>query len=134
VVTLGTKLRWSPELAARERSLLDASAIRAKVPKFGEQLERRHVALGWEAVVDATAEMMEWMGGNAPLREEDLRAITHPVRLMVGDRDVTVSLDECGEAVRWLPAGELEVLPRTPHPFERVSIPRLARSVSEFLA
>jgi pimeloyl-ACP methyl ester carboxylesterase len=134
VVTLGTKLRWSPEFSARERLLLDPSTIRGKVPKFAEQMARRHVAMGWEAVVDATSEMMGWMGTNAPLGEADLRSIPHPVRLVVGDRDGTVSIDECVEASRWLPAGELEVLPRTAHPFERVAIPRLARSVTEFLA
>jgi pimeloyl-ACP methyl ester carboxylesterase len=134
VVTLGTKLRWSPELAARERSLLDPAAIRARVPRFAEQLARRHVARRWEEVVGDTSEMMEWMGVNAPLGESDLRVIAHPVRLMVGDRDATVSVEESAEASRWLPAGELEVLPRTPHPFERLEVPRLARSVAEFLA
>jgi hypothetical protein len=34
--------------------------------------------------------------------------------------------------VRALPNGELEVYPRTPHPFEKVSVDRLARSLIEF--
>jgi hypothetical protein len=36
--------------------------------------------------------------------------------------------------VRRLASGELEVHPRTPHPFEKVSLDRLARSLEEFFA
>jgi hypothetical protein len=35
--------------------------------------------------------------------------------------------------VRLLAEGELEVLPRTPHPLEKVPTERLARSIVEFL-
>jgi len=35
--------------------------------------------------------------------------------------------------MRALPRGELEVLPATPHPFERVPLARLAWSIGEFL-
>ncbi|MBC7896149.1 MAG: alpha/beta fold hydrolase [Cytophagaceae bacterium] len=68
IVTLGTKLAWSPEAAARETSRLDPVAIRAKVPKFADLLERRHAgAGGWElalargdvAVVPATPHPFE---------------------------------------------------------------------------
>ena len=63
-----------------------------------------------------------------------LRAITIPVRLAVGDRDATVSIDECVEGRALLAQGELEVFPATAHPLERVSLPRLGRSVIDFLA
>ena len=38
------------------------------------------------------------------------------------------------ELARALPKGELEVLPATPHPFERVLLQRLATSLHEFFA
>ena len=44
----------------------------------------------------------------------------------------TVTIDECAAAVRRLPSGELEVHPRTPHPFEKAPIDRIARSLEEF--
>ncbi len=133
VMTLGTKLVWHPEQAAREAAMLDAAAMQAKVPAFAERLAAAHPALGWEALVAATAEMMTWMGEHAPLTEADFRAIPHPVRVLVGDRDTTVSVEESAQVRRWLPNAELEVLPRTPHPFERVPLERLALSVREFL-
>jgi hypothetical protein len=43
-----------------------------------------------------------------------------------------VSLDECATAVRQLPNGELEVHPRTPHPFEKAPVDRIANSLLEF--
>jgi esterase len=132
VATLATKLEWTPEIAARECSMLDAATIRAKVPKFAAALEARHTALGWEALLTKTAELLRGLGA-APLITDDLlAAIRHPARVAVGDRDATVTIDECVAAVRRIPNGELEVLPRTPHPFEKAPIERVASSLAEF--
>jgi pimeloyl-ACP methyl ester carboxylesterase len=133
VFTLGTKLAWSPAAAEQETRQLDAAQIRARVPKFAALLERRHGAARWERVLDRTAEMMRHMGQHPTLGDEDFAAIACPVRVAVGDRDATVSVDEAARVARTLPAGELEVLPRTPHPIERASWDRLAMSVLEFV-
>jgi len=61
-----------------------------------------------------------------------IKSIRHPARIAVGDRDATVTIDECVAAVRRIPNGELEVLPRTPHPFEKAPIERIAYSLAEF--
>jgi len=134
VATLATKLDWTPEGAARETQMLDAATIRAKVPKFAAALEARHTAAGWEVLLQRTAEMMHDLGARPRLTESVLATITQPVRLSVGDRDTTVSIDECIAAVRRLPNGELEVHPRTPHPFEKAPVDRIARSLGEFLS
>jgi pimeloyl-ACP methyl ester carboxylesterase len=63
-----------------------------------------------------------------------LGRIAIPVRIAVGDRDATVGVEESAAVVRALAQGELEVLPRTPHPLEKVPVERLARSIVEFLA
>ena len=132
VFTLGTKLAWSPAAAEQETRQLDPAQIRARVPKFAALLERRHGAAQWERVLDRTAEMMRHIGERPPLGDEDFAAIACPVRIAVGDRDATVPVEEAACVARTLPAGELEVLPRTPHPVERVSWDRLALSVLEF--
>lgn len=133
VATLGTRLDWSPEVAERESAQLDATVIRAKVPKFAEMLESRHAAAGWERVLDETISMMHALGSAPLLTSEQLESIQCPVRLCVGDRDATVTLEETRRAQRTIPNGELEVLPRTPHPYERVSTARLAFTLSEFV-
>jgi len=132
VATLATKLAWTPEIAARECALLDAATIRAKVPKFAAALEARHTAAGWEALLASTADLLRELGARPRITDELLAAIHHPARIAVGDRDATVTIDECVAAARRIPNGELEVLPRTPHPFEKAPIERVAHSLAEF--
>ncbi len=134
VCTLGTKLAWSPEVAEREARQLDAAAMRAKVPRFADALAARHTGAGWERVVASTAALLHDIGRAPSVTAASLATVACPARLMVGDRDATVTLEETRDAMRLLPRGELEVLPATPHPFERVRLPRLAASIGELLA
>jgi pimeloyl-ACP methyl ester carboxylesterase len=134
VATLATKFAWTPEIAARETAMLDAATIRTKVPRFAAALEARHTGAGWEALLAQTADLMRALGAHSLLNETVLASIMKPVRVGVGDRDTTVSIDESAAAARQLPQGELEVHPRTPHPFEKAPLDRIARSIDEFLA
>ena len=133
VATLATKLAWTSEIAARETAMLDSATIRAKVPKFAAALEARHTGAGWETLLASTAELLHELGARPRLTDEVLASIAQPVRVGVGDRDVTVTIEECAAAVRQLRSGELEVHPRTSHPFEKAPIDRIARSLVEFL-
>jgi pimeloyl-ACP methyl ester carboxylesterase len=134
VMTLGTKFRWTPEGAAREGAMLDPRRLEEKVPQFGALLRARHVGAGWEDVLDRTREMLAALGAVPELTEKTLGSIAIPVRIAVGDRDGTVSVDESAEIARFLPRGELEVLLNTPHPLEKVDAARLADSIVQFLA
>ena len=134
VATLATKLAWTPEGAARETAMLDAATISAKVPKFAAALEARHTALGWKTLLGRTADLMRELGSRPVVTADVLATITQPVRIAVGDRDTTVTLDECAVAARQLPNGELEVHPRTPHPFEKSPVDRIASSLLQFFA
>lgn len=127
ITTLGTKFRWDPATAERESSRLDPATIRAKVPRFADVLEQRHRgAGGWEAVLSGTAACLRALGSEPVLVDDTLRAVTQPVRVMVGDRDATVSVEESAAVSRILPAGELAVLPRTPHPIDALSADALS--------
>ena len=122
ITTLGTKFRWDPATAERESSRLDPATIRTKVPRFAEALERRHRdAGGWENVLAGTAECLRALGHTPLLVDETFRAIEQPVRVMVGDRDATVTVEETAVVAGRLSAGELAVLPRTPHPIDALS-------------
>ncbi|MGZ8470602.1 MAG: alpha/beta fold hydrolase [Gemmatirosa sp.] len=135
VVTLATKLAWTPEGAARETARLDAAAIRAKVPRFADALATRHAdAGGWETVLARTASMMHAVAAHPLVTPDVLAAIACPTRICVGDRDATVSLDECSAAMRALPRGELAVLPGTGHPLEHADAARVAREILEMHA
>ncbi|MBC7448114.1 MAG: alpha/beta hydrolase, partial [Hymenobacteraceae bacterium] len=108
---------------------------RAKVPTFAEALAARHAAgAGWEAVVQGTAGVLRNLG-RAPLLDPSvLTSIRQPVRVLVGDRDATVSVAETTAAFRALPAGELGVLPNTPHSLEQVPAAALAAQILDFFA
>lgn len=133
VMTLGTKFRWTPEVADREARMLDPRRMEEKVPQFARALAARHAGAGWEAVLERTREMMHALGTASELPDELLARIVVPVRIAVGDRDATVTVEESAAVSRAMPAGELEVLPGTSHPLERVSPERLARSIVEFV-
>jgi pimeloyl-ACP methyl ester carboxylesterase len=124
VATLGTKLAWSPEIAAKETGRLDPGKIRAKVPQFAAQLEERHRALtgGWEGVLSRTSRLMTELGARPLVDEALLARIGQPVQLMVGERDAVVSVEETQAAAKHLRAGTCIVLPDTPHPIEQVDL------------
>jgi pimeloyl-ACP methyl ester carboxylesterase len=133
VATLGTKFWWDPPTANREVARLDPTTIRAKVPRFADALEVRHAnAGGWERVLAYTAECLRDLGDHPLLTEQTLGRIAQPVRVIVGDRDATVTVEESAAAARALPNGELAVLPATPHPIEQVNLARLAPVLAEF--
>jgi pimeloyl-ACP methyl ester carboxylesterase len=132
VATLATKIAWTPDIAARESAMLDVATIRAKVPKFAAALEARHTAAGWEQLLWRTADLLRELGARPVVTDGLLASIGQRVRVAVGDRDTTVTLDECAAGVRRLANGELEVHPRTPHPFEKAPIDRIAASLAEF--
>lgn len=134
IATLGTKFRWDADTAAREAARLDPVTIRAKVPRFADALVARHAgAGGWERVLAATADFLHDLGARPALTDAVLRCIPHPVRVIVGDRDATVSVEESAAAAESLPAAELTVLPDTPHPIEQVPPERLAPILLDFL-
>jgi pimeloyl-ACP methyl ester carboxylesterase len=123
VATLGTKLAWTPAVAAREAGRLDPATIRAKVPKYAEALERKHAGSGgWETVLRRTSTLMTDLGEHPVVDDAALARVSVPVRFMVGDRDSVVTVDETAAAARTVPRGELAVLPNTMHPIEGVDL------------
>ncbi|MFL5575118.1 MAG: alpha/beta fold hydrolase [Gemmatimonadaceae bacterium] len=135
VATLGTKFVWDPATAEREAARLDPVTIRAGVPRFADALAARHAGTtgGWEGVLARTAGLLRALGERPLLTPDVLSRIAPPVRVMVGDRDATVSVEESAAVARALPKGELAVLPGTPHPLEQIGVERLARELTDFV-
>lgn len=135
VGTLGTKLDWTPEGAAREGARLDPATMRAKVPRFADALAARHAgAGGWEPLCARTRALLAALGDAPLVTAATLATIDAPARLMMGDRDATLTLDETAAAARAIRGGELAVLPGTPHPLEQVDVARLAFEVRTLAA
>lgn len=121
ILTLGTKFAWTPALALREGSRLNADVITEKVPKFAAALEERHRdAGGWKLLLERTAALLVQLGDKPILTRESLGVIEARTCIAVGERDDTVSADEAREFAAYVPNARTEVLPDTPHPIERV--------------
>ncbi|MFO0095753.1 MAG: alpha/beta fold hydrolase [Gemmatimonadaceae bacterium] len=132
IVTLGTMLHWTPEVAARAASRLDPAPMRAKVPAFAEALEARHRgAGGWEQVVADTAALLTTLGAAPPLTDDALRAIACPVHLLVGSKDDTVTLEETTRAASHIPHARASLLDGVPHPIERVPPALIVRELTD---
>jgi pimeloyl-ACP methyl ester carboxylesterase len=131
IFTLGTKLVWTPEGAAKEVRMLDADKILAKVPQYAASLQELHGET-WRDVLAKTSDMMLHLGNNPLLDEEVFRQIPHLVRVGLGDRDTMVTLDETVAAYRALPNAQLQVLPNTPHPIDKVEMSRLHQAMVDF--
>ncbi|RZL36199.1 MAG: alpha/beta fold hydrolase [Pedobacter sp.] len=132
IFTLGTKFLWTNEYAELETKKLNADKIQEKVPQFAEQLKQRHTALDWRDLLSHTSQMMRDLGNSPLFTPENLTQIKHKIRIGIGDRDNTVTIEEAQKVQQSLLNAELEVFPNTPHPFERVNQKRILFILKEF--
>ncbi len=133
IFTLATKFNWTPETASKESKLLQPEKIAEKLPKFAAILAQRHAPQDWKQVMGKTTDMMHGLGQQPPLTPETLAMLQLPVQLAVGDSDAMVSVQETYWAYTQLPQASLLVLPNTPHPFEKVAVPRLVYEIRQFM-
>lgn len=118
VITLGTKFNWSEEQALQESKMLNPDAILLKVPQYASLLESQHGSK-WKQLLASVAEMMISLAKNPPLTINRLAEVTIPVRIMVGDHDQMVSIEESMDVYKSIPNASLAVLPDTKHPMEK---------------
>lgn len=132
VMTLATKLNWSPEIAAQEVKMLDPVTIKAKVPKFAAYLSAVHGADNWEVLCRDIAVLLSDLGNHPLLGDPDFEAIRAKCQLMVGDHDNMVSIEETRVAVKQIGSAYFAVLPDTGHPFEKVNRELLLQLMRDF--
>lgn len=130
VVTIATKLAWSPEVAAAETRRLGPDRLAEKAPAFVADLAARHPGPGWRAVVEHTVAFLIALGAGPPL---DLERVAAPALVLVGADDALVTQEECEDAARRIPDARLDVLPGTPHQYERMDVAALAERIGGFL-
>ncbi len=133
IVTLGTKLKWTPEGATQEVKMLDPTAMQERVPKFAEALARRHAPVAWEEVVQETAQLLLSIGIDPPLEPEDFTAIPHLVTICLGEADTMVTRAESERVAEALPHGRFRLLPGVKHPIEQAPVEVVAGILGEAL-
>lgn len=120
ITTLGTKWDWTPETADKETRMLNPDVIEEKVPQFARMLEQRHRPEDWRKVLEYTADFMYKLANGMALQQSDFEKITTPMLILRGDQDNMVTEVESKQVARWLPNGNFQTLPDTPHPIEKV--------------
>lgn len=120
VLTLATKLEWSPDIAAGEMAMLQPDVVAQKVPRFAAALADTHGPAQWKGLMTAVSGMLEHLGAHPELTDEVLQTIQTRVQLMVGDRDNMVTVAETYRAAGKIRNAGLAVLPDTVHPFEKM--------------
>lgn len=132
IITLGTKFRWSREIADKEIENLDAKLIEEKVPKFAAALKKRH-GEDWIRLLQMTAEMMKGLGEKNVLEHQDFFDIKNKVLIGIGDKDQMVTLEETLEVYRSLPDANMYMLPGSKHPIEAANAEILAVLIEDFI-
>jgi pimeloyl-ACP methyl ester carboxylesterase len=133
LITLATKYHWDKATADKEVKMLDAPAIRRKIPAFADQLQQRHAPNDWETVLEKTKDLLLQLGETNVLTAEDYAAVITPCLILLGDRDKMVTREETVQVYQQLPVAQLGILPGTPHPLEQVDLSLLSLLVNRFL-
>lgn len=131
VVTLGTKFKWSKEIAEREILQLNPKIITEKVPKFAEALKQLHGQC-WEDLLKHTAEMMVALGENNLLSDELLGKVENKVLLGLADGDKMVSTEETFHVFNQLRNADKFTLSNSKHPIETADTMQLAQIIKQF--
>ncbi len=134
IITLGTKLNWTPEFAKAEVLKLDAELIELKVPKLAAILVNRYSANLWKKVVQQTASFLYTLGQGKGFKDDDLQRIECPVLICRGSEDVMVEQNECLRVVQKLANGQYNNIENGHHLYERYDAPILINLLKkEFL-
>jgi pimeloyl-ACP methyl ester carboxylesterase len=131
VITLGTKLHWSQDIASREIAMLDPHKMAEKVPHFAESLKTIHGADVWQKLTFEVSSFLKDLGEKNPLSPDKVRDLHQPCRIMLGDRDRMVGMEETLAFYQALPNASLGILPNTPHPFAQADTGRLYFEICE---
>ncbi len=131
IITLGTKLDWTPEGAQKELKMLDAKIISEKVPKFAEALKQRH-GYNWELLLKRTADMMIDLGNSNLLNAEAFSKIKNRVLMGLADSDNMVTVSETDNVASQIKNAERLTLQNTKHPIETVDVNVLGKVITGF--
>lgn len=130
IVTIATKLAWTPELAQKESRRLDYDRLAERNPAFVAAIDQLHPGPGARAVLTHTAGFLTSLGNAPPL---DIAEVRCPVLIIVGSEDALVTQEECAAAVTVMPDARLVVLPDAPHQYEGMPFAVLTELVTSFL-
>lgn len=133
IICLGTKWKWDGGSAEKEASKLNAEFLKSKVPDFYNELAQKHTAIGADAMLNHTAEMMIDLGVNYPISTQELESYSTSTLLLLASGDKMVSQEETIDMRSKLKGAELGIIPMSKHPLPSVNEGVLLAVIRTFL-
>jgi pimeloyl-ACP methyl ester carboxylesterase len=133
VTTYGTKLDWTPEVAAGMSRMFDPEKIEAKAPQLAESLAHNHGPEAWKPLCHSTAAFLHDLGHGKGLPSNAYAEIRCPINIGWGDLDHVVSETESSQAAGRIPQGRFEVLPGGKHLIDQVDPIQLVHFMQKML-
>lgn len=133
IFTLGTKLKWSNDIAENEIKMLNPEKIVEKVPAFAQALAERHGEHEWQSMMSKTALLMRDLG-HTHLSDQDFIKIEHEVLLGLGAKDNMVSLQETEYTHRLIENSKLKTYDDVQHSIEKVPVHLLVSEINAWFA
>ena len=134
IMTLGTKINWNPEAAAKELKMLDPDKIETKVPQFAENLQKAHAPADWKTIVRKTAKLICGLGESKPMKTGNYKRIEVPVLAAVGSEDRMVTKEETQALSEKLAQGKFMEIKGFPHPIAQVNQTELSKIIMDYFA
>lgn len=126
LVTYGTKLDWTPEVAQGMSRMFDSEKIEAKAPQLAESLANTHGVETWKMLCRQTDAFLQELGDGKGIPFEAYAAIQCPVTIGWGDQDHVVTEVESRRVAEAIPQGRFVSIPGGKHLIEQVDAQVLA--------
>ncbi len=122
VITYGTKLDWTPEVASGMSRMFDPEKIEAKAPQLAESLAHTHGAERWKNLCRQTDAFLQALGQGKGIPFEAFAGIQCPVCIGWGDQDHVVTEAESRRVAEAIPNGRFVSIPGGKHLIEQVEV------------
>lgn len=132
IMTLATKINWTPAIAEAEIKFLNPEKTKEKVPAFASYLHELH-GNKWEQLMRLTALLMQQLGTSNILTDDLLKAVVNEVKITRGEYDKMVSQEETIHVAQCINNAQLEVFNQTPHPWEKVDNLVITHALEHFM-
>jgi pimeloyl-ACP methyl ester carboxylesterase len=128
VITQGTKLDWSPDIAKKEVQKLNIDLLKTKAKPFYDYLLKLHGSYLPE-LLEKTASFMSALGDSPNLNEKSVQSITCPVRMIRGGKDKMVSKEETLRISNSIKNSFYFEIPSFIHPLGFINAKYIARAI-----
>jgi pimeloyl-ACP methyl ester carboxylesterase len=133
VATLAAKYLFDARTIEHWTYLCDPERLARPGNTRAEELESDHRPQDWKKVTLLNRRFFVDLAGNAPLGDDDLRAITMPALIFSSNQDQIVPLEETVALAKLMPNAKPVVFHGQCHPFHVVPIPAIVKAICNWI-